>query len=60
MAEKNKQKWEIIPDTDIYMLWSSPDLDETAEIHPDWYQHNGTPIDSEGTDMEYIATYVKC
>ena len=46
----------VVPDHKIYMLWSSPNNDETAEIYPDWYQDNGTPIDSEGVDMEYIET----
>lgn len=49
-------QYKIIPDNKIVMLWRSPENDEEAEIYPDWYQHNGTPIDSEGCDMEYIET----
>ncbi len=49
---------EVVSDTKIYMVWVSPTLDESAEIHPDWYQDNGTPMDSEGQDMEYLETRI--
>ena len=49
---------EVVSDAKIYMVWVSPTLDERAEIHPDWYQDNGTPMDSEGQDMEYLETRI--
>ena len=49
---------EVVPDHKIYMIWWSPTLGESAEIHPDWYQDNGTPIDSEGQYMEYLETRI--
>ena len=56
LTESGEEK--VIPNHKVYMLWASLDLDETAEIFPDWYQDNGTPTDSGGQDMEYIETRI--
>ena len=58
-----KQKWVVVPDSHIIHHWKSAeysecDPPETAEVGPDWYWENGTPIDSSGEDMEYVKTEI--
>ena len=58
LTKKTEEGERVIPNCKIYMVWVSPTLDESEEIHPDWYQDNGTPMDSEGQDMEYLETRI--
>lgn len=46
----------IIPDHQLIHIWKSNNSDQIAEVTPDWYEHNGTPIDEDGDDMTYIRS----
>jgi len=60
MEKQNElEGWRTVSDYNIEMYWRSEDTGEEAVVNPDWYQDNGTPIDSEGIDMVYIETRVK-
>ena len=48
----------VIPDERIECYWKSEETGEDCKINPDWYQENGTPIDSEGNDMVYQYTII--
>jgi len=52
-----------IPDSHVIHHWRSADHSvcippETTEVTPDWYEQNGTPIDSSGEDMVYVKTEI--
>ena len=55
--------WKVIEDNKIIHLWRCSDEDcedqMEAEVSPDWYQQNGTPICGCGCDMEYIETKIE-
>ena len=54
-------KTKIIDDDKVVNVWKCEDCNEKAEIHPDWYQNNGTPVCCEcDRDMEYVHTEIKC
>jgi len=45
-----------IADSKVINIWKCPEegCDETAEVTPDWYEENGTPMCCEcDVDMEY-------
>ena len=51
-----------IADHKVINIWKCPEegCDETAEITPDWYEENGTPICCEcDVDMEYDHTEIE-
>lgn len=50
--------WQVYPDWLVRSVWKSKYTDEEAYINPDWYEQNGTPMDSEGEDMEYSHTEI--
>lgn len=52
------KKWIEVPNSIIRSRWYSPETSEEAYITPDWYEQNGTPIDSNGNDMEYAHTEI--
>ncbi len=48
-----------IPNKDVIHCWKSEhDRKQRVEIHPDWYEKNGTPVD-DCDDMKYVKTMVK-
>ena len=54
-----KPKWKKIADKAVRNIWKCEDCDETAEIHPDWYEQNGTPMCTEcDRDMVYSHTEI--
>lgn len=46
----------VIPDDELIHIWKSPETKQIAEVTPDWYEENGTPIDNNGNDMTYLRT----
>lgn len=52
--------WTTIADAQVRHVWHSKDaaLNETVYVSPDWYEENGTPIDSAGEDMTYSHTEI--
>ena len=53
-------------DEDIKHIWKCPDSDceekeedRVAEISPDWYERNGTPMCCCDSDMTYVETLVR-
>lgn len=60
MSTKNETV--VIPDMYIDHIWESPDdyegEKEIAVVSPDWYESNGTPISSDGSDMVYKETRI--
>jgi len=53
-----------IEDKKVINVWVCPECKDTAEITPDWYQNNGTPMcvnDETGCDcdMEYSHTEIE-
>lgn len=56
---KNKNKVNIkIADADILMKWYCPDCGQQCQVHPDFYQDNGTPLCECGEDMNYCGTEI--
>lgn len=52
--------WYKLDDDKVQMHWVSPvNPSDEAWVTPDFYEENGTPVDCEGNDMEYKATYIK-
>ena len=47
----------IIRDSSVINVWIGEDGE--VEINPDWYEENGTPMDSEGNDMTYLRTEIE-
>ncbi len=48
-----------VADDCVFHIWRSKNnSEETAEVSPNWYEENGTPIDTDGDDMEYCYTEV--
>lgn len=55
-----KSEFVKIEDTCVINIWFCPECGKKAEITPDWYQNNGTPMCSDcDEDMEYNHTEVK-
>lgn len=55
-----KEKWETIEDSKVKNVWQCPDCNTFAEITPDWYQNNGTPMCFQcDIDMEYVHTLIQ-
>jgi hypothetical protein len=60
-----KKKWKHVRDSDIKHLWGCNDsrdegCEAEAEVSPDWYEQNGTPVCPEcDRDMGYIKTVVR-
>jgi hypothetical protein len=58
------QNWVRVPDYRIEHVWKSSGPTEfegkieESKNFPDFYQDNGTPIDNDGSDMEYSHTMV--
>lgn len=57
-------KWKTVEDKNVQHIWKCTDGDEgcdfQAEVTPDWYQNNGTPVCNEcDRDMEYVRTEVR-
>jgi hypothetical protein len=49
-----------IADNKVFNIWGCPNCDEDAEVTPDWYQSNGTPVCAFcDEDMEYVKTEIE-
>jgi hypothetical protein len=48
-----------INDNKVFNIWTCLDCSDDAEVTPDWYQDNGTPVCSFcDRDMEYVRTEI--
>lgn len=57
---KTSVKWTVVPDNNINCIWECAECKSKAEVTPDWYQNNGTPVCSDcDCDMEYLRTEIK-
>lgn len=50
-------KWEEIEDCNVINVWVCEECGLTAEINPDWYEDNGTPMCCDD-DMVYSHTVI--
>lgn len=56
-----KKEWKVVPDPNIRHLWQCREegCNEAAEVSPEWYQNNGTPVCGNcDCDMIYVRTEV--
>jgi hypothetical protein len=62
--KKQARRWCKVKDIHIRHLWACKDEEcketncNTAEVSPDWYEQNGTPICRCGQDMAYVKTEI--
>lgn len=50
------QNWKVIDDSNIRHVWCC-ECGHEANIEPDWYQNNGTPVCIDcDEDMQYLGT----
>jgi hypothetical protein len=63
MTTPDREHARLIDDAKVTHLWRCTDEDcaegnMEAEVSPDWYQQNGTPVCGCGVDMDYIQTSI--
>lgn len=55
--------WHHLPDNDVRHIWhceASQDCENVANVSPDWYNRNGTPVcENCDIDMVYVKTVVR-
>ena len=56
---KNKDNYLTIADHNVNMFWQCCICNASADVGPDWYQDNGTPVCMEcDQDMDYVKTEI--
>jgi len=52
--------YKTVKDSDLNIVWECENCVSKADISPEWYQNNGTPVCHEcDIDMIYIRTEIK-
>lgn len=54
----NTSIWKALPDKNVQHIWKDTATGEEFAVSPTFYQENGTPIDDEGDDCEYLRTEI--
>lgn len=55
-----QHKWQTIPDNVLRHIWRCNGCGAEAQISPDWYEENGTPVCCTcDIDMEYLRTEIQ-
>ena len=52
--------WRPIKDEKILHRWTCSPCVKSAEVSPNWYEENGSPVCICGEDMEYVETLLDC
>lgn len=60
LHKEKPNKMTKLKDEDVISVWKCEECGKEAEIHPDWYEQNGTPMCTDcDCDMAYSATYIR-